>query len=94
MCLTRKFKDTVIFSLLSNTYYAPQLHEPLLGAVQVYDHIYPGAVEVLHPLGAAIAIVLNLAKTFDFELANLTYTSLRVTTQGGAGEVSGQHCRF
>ena len=84
MCLTRKFKDTVIFSLLSNTHYAPQLHEPLLGAVQVYDLIHPVVVEVLHPLGAAFAIVLNLAKIFvrtlDFGLATTTFTSLRVTT--------------
>ena len=84
MCLTRKFKDTLIFSLLSKTYYAPQLHEPFLGAVQVYDLIHPGVVEGLHPLGVAFAIVLNLAKIFvrtcDFELATSTFTSLRVTT--------------
>ena len=79
MCLTRKFKDIVIFSLLRNTHYAPQLHEPLLGAVQVYDLVHPGVVEVIHPLGAAFAIVLNLAKTFDFEFVILTYASLRVT---------------
>ena len=80
MCLTRKFKDTGIFSLLSNTHYAPQLHEPLLGGVQGYDLVHPGVVEDIHPLGDAFAIVVQLAKTFDFELAILTYTSLRVST--------------
>ena len=69
MCLTRKLRTLSFFSFLSNTHYAPQLHEPPLGAVQVYDLVHPGVVEVIHPLGAAIAIVLNLAKTFDFELA-------------------------
>ena len=51
-------------SLLSNTHYAPQLHEPLLGGVQVDDLVHPGVVEVVHPLGAVLAVVLNLAQIF------------------------------
>ena len=40
------------------------LHEPLLGGVQVDDLVHPGVVEVIHPLGAVLAVVLNLAQIF------------------------------